>query len=110
MNRGTSPGARGATRLPLVPVTSANEFEAVMSRVLLRIDKVLYARGDPPRLKDARRTLDRINGFARDTPRLKEARPDLVAASEVVQADIADDEELRNMLWDLVDFIDYGAT
>lgn len=92
-----------------MPVTTANEFEAVMSRVLLRVDKVLYARGDPPKLKDARRILDRVNDTARDSVKLKEARAELVEASEIVQADIANDEELRNMLWDLVDYVDYGA-
>lgn len=92
-----------------MPVTTANEFEAVMSRILLRIDKVLYARGDPPKLKDARRTLDRVNDMARDSAKLKAARPDLVEASDVVQTEIASDEELRNMLWDLVDYVDYNA-
>lgn len=92
-----------------MPVTSANEFEAVMSRVLLRIDKVLYERGDPPKLKDARRTLDRVNDMARDSAKLKAARGELVEASDVVQAEIASDEELRNMLWDLVDYVDYNA-
>jgi len=92
-----------------VPVTSANEFEAVMSRILLRIDKVLYARGDPPKLKDARRTLERLNGLARDSDKLKAAREELVQASETVQTEVASDEEMRNMLWDLVDYVDYGA-
>lgn len=92
-----------------MPVTTANEFEAVMSRVLLRIDKVLYARGDPPKLKDARRTLDRVNEMARDSAKLKAARTELSEACDVVQTEIASDEELRNMLWDLVDYVDYNA-
>lgn len=90
-----------------MPVTSVSEFEAIASRVLIRIDKFLYERGEVAKVKDARRDLEHIQGTARDPAKLKSLREKLSNLSETIRVEIPRDEEMRDMLWDLLDYIDY---
>lgn len=90
-----------------MPVTSVSEFEAVASRVRIRIDKFLYERGEIAKVKDARRDLEAIERIARDAEKLKSSREKLSALAETLRVEIPQDEEMREMLWDLLDYIDY---
>lgn len=89
-------------------VASASEFEAVMGQCLIKIDKTLYERGDPPKLKQARRDLEKVLSFSRDPDKLKEMAATLNQAAEIVRTEIGHDEQLRNDLWDCGDYIDFG--
>ena len=89
-----------------MPVTTVSEFEAVASRVRIRIDKFLYER-EVTKVKDARRDLEFIEGIARDATKLKAQREKLNALSETIRVEMPNDEEVREMLWDLLDYIDY---
>jgi prophage antirepressor-like protein len=91
-----------------VPLQSTSEFEAVLGQVLIKIDKHTYQYGEDPALKEAKRMLEKIINLARDDAKLKSLRDDLNAASEVTCAKLSRDEEVRNDLWDALDFIDYG--
>ena len=85
---------------------SASEFEAVLGQCLIKIDKVLYHRGDPPKLKEARRELDIVLSFSREPAKLKELKPRLVAACDVVNLELGE-EPMREDLWDCQDYIDF---
>ena len=91
-----------------MPITTASEFEAVIGQALIKIDKVLYARGDVPAIKDARRVLETAHDTARDPAKLKALRQKLSDAIDSLTAEISDDEDLRHDLWDLTDYIDFG--
>lgn len=90
-----------------MPVTSASEFEAVCNRVLIKIDKKMYVVGEKPSLQEARRELDAFHDLARDSKALKDARPRVEKISDSLQVEMPDDDEVRNFMWDLVDYIDY---
>ena len=89
-------------------ISSASEFEAVMGQCIIKIDKVIYQRGDPAKLKQARRDLDKVLSFSREPEKLKEHAKLLNGAAELIRVEMADDEDLRNDLWDCSDFIDFG--
>jgi hypothetical protein len=89
-------------------IQSVSEFEAVLSQTLFNIDKVIYERGEPPKLKDARRTMQIVLDSAQDKAKLKAMKERLSAAVEVVRLEIPDNEKLHESLWDLVDFLDFG--
>lgn len=91
-----------------MPLQSASEFEAVLGQVVIKIDKHMYQYGEDPGLKDAKRSIEKIIDVARDEARLKALREELDALSEVVRTKLSKDEEIRNDLWDALDFIDYG--
>lgn len=88
-------------------ITSASELEAILDQSLIRIDKFLYERGEIPKVDSARRTLERVRSEARDSAKLKSLRAAFSEAAEVLRAEIARDEDLRNDLWDVLDYIDY---
>ena len=90
-----------------MPITTASEFEAVVGQMLVKIDKALYERGDPPKLKAARRDLVRVETIARDNAKLKEQRDALAKTAETIRLEMSRDEALHNDLWDLLDYIDY---
>jgi hypothetical protein len=90
-------------------ITTASEFEAVMGQAMIKVDKVLYQRADPPNLNEARRNLEKVLSFSREPDKLKQQSATLNAAIEVVSKEIADDEKLRNDLWDCSDYIDFGC-
>lgn len=91
-----------------MPLQSASEFEAVLGQVVIKIDKHMVQYGEDPNLKDAKRSLEKVIGAARDDARLKALRGELNELSEVLRTKLSKDEELRNDLWDALDFIDYG--
>lgn len=86
-------------------VSSASEFEAVMSRI--RIGKRLDSLPNPTKLRDARRELDAIAEVARDGAQLKAKREELTAAAKVLRTEMPNDSEVSHMLWDLMDYVDY---
>jgi hypothetical protein len=90
-----------------VPITSASELEAVLGQILIKIDKVLYERGEVASLKEARRLVDATLQGARDRARLKALRQSLEAASETLRKEIARDDALRDDMWDCLDYIDF---
>jgi len=91
-----------------VPLQSASEFEAVLGQVVIKIEKHLYQYGEDPALKDAKRSLEKVIEAARDPKRLKSLREELNETSDVLHTKLSKDEEVRNDLWDALDFIDYG--
>jgi hypothetical protein len=90
-----------------VAILSVSEFEAVVSQAIIKIDKHMVANGESPMLKQAKRDLQKVETAARDSGKLKALRDKLDATSDVVRVQISADEQLRNDLWDLVDYIDY---
>ena len=88
-------------------ITSASEFEAVLTRVLLKIDRELVERRGATRLEDARRIIDKAQAIARDTAKLKAYQPQLLSAGEVLREELGRDQELGEQTWDLVDYIEY---
>ena len=86
---------------------AVSEFEAVPGQCLIKIDKVLYERGDPPKLQEARRELDIVLSASREPAKLKSLKQRLVAACEVVNVEMGNDV-LRENLWDCQDYIDYS--
>lgn len=91
-----------------MPLQSASEFEAVLGQVVIKLEKHMYQYGEDPQLKDAKRELEKIIGAARDAKKLESLRDNLNELSEVVRVKLSKDEEVRNDLWDALDFIDYG--
>ena len=90
-------------------LSNISEFEAVLGQILVKLDKILYERNDPPKLKQARRDLDRILSDSRDSAKLKGHSKLLTEVSEVIRVEIAEDEVMRNDLWDLSDYIDFNC-
>lgn len=90
-----------------MPVTSASEFEAIINRVLIKVDKKMYQVGERPPLKEAQRELNAFHKLARDSKALKAARDRVERISDSLQVEMPDDDEVRNFMWDLVDYIDY---
>ena len=91
-----------------MPISTVSEFEAVTYQAIIKIDKVLYERGEVPALKEARRELEGIKKVARDAETLKTKRETLQKVAEIVRVEISRDDELLNDMWDLLDYIDYG--
>lgn len=88
-------------------ILSESEFEAVLNNALMRIDKELVIEGDVPALKEARRSLELVLAAARDKPKLKGLLGKLSDTCDVVRGQIPNDSAFGDMLWDLVDFVDY---
>jgi hypothetical protein len=88
-------------------ITTASEFEAILSRILMKIDKELVERRSAPRLEEARRTIDKAQAIARDATKLRAYKALLLTAGETVREEIPRDHELGEMTWDLIDYIDY---
>lgn len=90
-----------------MPITSAPQFEAVLSRIMSKVDKELVERPACEPLKEARRTLDRVNSVSRDGAKLKALKEALTNAGDQLRSSIPRDQELEEQTWDLVDYIDY---
>lgn len=88
-------------------ILSASELEAVLTNVLLTIERVITERGSAPKLEGARDDLTRAMAVARVAPKLKALRPQLDKAADVVQAEIPDDGKLLDSMWDILDYVDY---
>jgi len=92
-----------------VAIQSAIELEAVMIRVIIKVDKHIAERGTWPVLEEARRTLDQVRAATRQNPKLKALRDKLRVASETVGAEVPLDGALHEDVWDVEDYIDYRA-
>lgn len=91
-----------------MPITSRSEFEAVLGQIGIKIDKALYERGCNPVLEEARRTVDQLAQSSKDGPKLKTLRTKLDATTDALSA-LLDDSQLRDELWDCLDYVDYRA-
>ncbi len=87
-------------------ILSVSEFEAVLGQACIKVDKFLYERANPPPLEEARRTLEMVQQASRDPKKLKTMRAKLDGASDIIRAEI-EDEQLREAMWDLLDYIDF---
>lgn len=85
------------------------ELEAVLTRVILKLDKQIQERGTWPVLEDARRTLDQLRAVTRQGPKLKALREKLRGAAETITAEVPSDGALHEDVWDVEDYIDYRA-
>ncbi len=90
-----------------VPISSVSEFEAVISQAVISIEKEIVHKGENPRLKDAKRDLEKLEGIARDTPAAKAFRERLAEIGETLRTEMGRADALHNDMWDLLDFIDY---
>jgi len=90
-----------------VAILSVSEFEAVIGQAQIKIQKVLYERGEVPPLQEAVRTLQKVEALARQPEKLKATRDRLEAAAETIREEMSSYDDLRNDLWDLMDYLDY---
>jgi hypothetical protein len=90
-----------------VAIQNTLELEAVMTRVLLTIDKHIMERGSWPVLEDARRTMDQVRAAARQGPKLKALREKLRSAVETITAELPAEGALHEHVWDVEDYVDY---
>ena len=88
-------------------VSSASEFEAILSRLLIKLDKKVVELGETDDLNRARRELNDVLSLSRKPAQLKERRSALEATTDFVQVQLPNDEDALNFLWDLVDYVDY---
>jgi hypothetical protein len=88
-------------------ITSASEFEAIIDRAIVKLDKFLYERHSDPVVANCRRTLDKLKNLARDSDKLKAQRDALSKVCDTISEKLSDDSDLQSDLWDLLDFIDY---
>jgi hypothetical protein len=90
-------------------ILSVSEFEAVINNVVMRLEKVLGARGSVPPIEVALRDLRRLFAAARQPGKLKPLRSVVDDVTDVVSKEIADDNALLEQLWDVADYVDYRA-
>ena len=88
-------------------ILSASELEAVLTNVLLTIEKVIAERGSAPKLEGARDDLTRAMTQARVPAKLKALRAQLDTAADIVQTEIPNDGKLLDSMWDILDYVDY---
>lgn len=85
------------------------ELEAVLTRVLIKVDKYIAERGTWPVLEDARRTMDQLRAVSKQGPKLKAMREKLRGAAETIITEVANDGALHEDVWDVEDYVDYRA-
>lgn len=88
-------------------ILSVSEFETVLSQAVLHLQSWMHANGEDADLKKAVRSLSQIRDCARDSATLKSKRVQLESTSDAVQAKLPEDADLRNDMWDCLDYIDY---
>lgn len=88
-------------------INSVSKFEAVISEAQIKIQKVMHAQGGSPALEKAVRTLAKIEALARQPEKLKGLRDQLEVAVDSICSELSHDEELRNDMWDLTDYVDF---
>ena len=88
-----------------MPIANVHEFEAVISKAIVKLDKFLQDK-EIAKVKDARRDLEKILKIARDKNQVKAMSARLNQISEIVRVDVGD-EAMLNDVWDLMDFVDY---
>jgi len=87
---------------------SRKKFEATLGQACIRVDRAIFERGKAPNLEEARRSLDQVLNSSKDGPRLKALRSQLERAADVLSLEL-DDANLREDLWDCLDYVDYRA-
>ena len=90
-----------------MPIANVSEFEAVIGQCVVKIDKAMYALGETPQLKEAKRDLVKLEEIARDAAKVKAMRPRVQQMAESLRSELSRDEALHNDMWDVLDFIDY---
>ncbi len=90
-------------------IRTKSGFQARTKQVILRLDKVIYERGESPPLMKARRVLNRMLDTSLRSEDVKPFRDDFEKASDAIRAQCPKDNDTSNLLWDLLDFIDYRA-
>lgn len=90
-----------------MPIANVSEFEAVIGQAVVKIEKTMYQSGESPKLKEAKRDLQKLNEIARDPEAVKRIRGRVAEIAETLRLEISRDEDLHNDMWDVLDFIDY---
>ena len=90
-----------------MPIMSVSEFEAVLNRVRMKVEKALVQRPHTPPLQQAQRTIDHANRIARDPKELKAYRENVNQLGATLREELSNDGDIVDLTWDLVDFIDY---
>ncbi len=90
-----------------MPIANVSEFEAVLGQAIIKIEKAMYQCGETPQLKESRRDLGKLEAIARDATQVKAMRERIAAIAETLRAQMSNDEDLHNDMWDVLDFIDY---
>ncbi len=90
-------------------IQSEIELEAVLTRVIIKLDKHIAERGSWPVLEEHRRVMDQIRQVARKGPKLKALREKLRTASESISSEVPLDAPLHEDMWDIEDYVDYRA-
>ncbi len=85
------------------------ELEAVLTRVIIKLDKQIAERGTWPVLEEARRTVTQVRAVTRQAAKLKALREKLRGAAETIITEVGADGALHEDVWDVEDFIDYRA-
>ena len=85
------------------------ELEAVMTRVLVKLDQHIAQRGSWPVLETARRTMEQARAVTRQGPKLKAQREPLRSAVETILTELPVEGGLHEDLWDIEDYVDYRA-
>ena len=81
-----------------MPIMSASEFEAIVSRIRMRVTKRMDQMRDDTKLREARRMLDDLEEVARDNEQLKAKRAMLSEAAKQIRADMPADHEASHLL------------
>jgi hypothetical protein len=92
-----------------VAIQSEIELEAVVTRVVIKLDKNIAERGSWPVLEEQRRVMDQVRAVCRKGPKLKALRDKLKTASETISTQIPLDSALHEDMWDIEDYVDYRA-
>ena len=90
-------------------IQSEFELEAVVARVITRLEKYIAERGTWPNIEDQKRVLEQIRAVTRKGSQLKAMREKLRKASEVITTEIGSDGTLHEDVWDIEDYVDYRA-
>lgn len=88
-------------------IQTSIELEAVVSRVIIHLDKQIAERGNWPALEEARRTFEQVRAVTRQGPKLKALREKLRGSSEVVLGELPLAGALHEDVWDIEDYVDY---
>jgi hypothetical protein len=90
-------------------IQSASEFEAVVNKLQMRVQRVLSERGSVPVIEGALRDLQQLFEAARQPAKLKALRGQVDKLTDLLIKEIPDDNAMCEQLWDLADFVDYRA-
>ncbi|MBK8255206.1 MAG: hypothetical protein IPK82_21410 [Polyangiaceae bacterium] len=90
-------------------IQNTMELEAIVTRVILRLDKAIQEKGTWPVIEDARRTLEQMRAVTRQSAKLKAMREKLRGAAETIISELSNDAAVHEDVWDIEDFVDYRA-